>query len=231
MSGPPIGYALARCHARHAARPGALAWRRLDGARTAGQYLQLARATGLRPWLRNIGEEEHQQNVELKLRQAFRRYVTEVTGWLPAAARPAALWTARLVDLGALAYLHAGGRVQPWMADDPVLSPETDTAAPQVVVSGSDDPVAAWLEEWRARWPGPRHDPLAPRLGDILLGLVTTGQAPPAAERLRWLFRGHATDPTGIYAHLGLTLDDLRRLAGGLASRRPGQARFAEEAA
>jgi len=94
MSGPLLGYALARCHARHGDRPGAAAWRHLDGARTASQYLHFARATGLRDWLRTVSEEEPQERVELKLRHAWRRYVAEVAGWLPPAVRLAAAYLA-----------------------------------------------------------------------------------------------------------------------------------------
>lgn len=225
MSGPLLGYALARCHARHGARPGAAAWRHLDGARTAAQYLHFARATGLRDWLRTVAEEEPQERVELKLRRAWRRYVDEVAGWLPADVRPAAACLADLADLPALTYLHDGGRVQPWMADDPVLAAVLDAAPGHPAA-----PVEAWRRRWLASWPGAPRDPLARRLGEILLDLVTPGRAAEAAPRLQWLFRSHALDPVGVFAHLGLTLDDLRRLAGGLARRRPGQARFAAAA-
>jgi hypothetical protein len=227
VSGPLLGYALARCHARHGDRPGAAAWRHLDGARTAAQFLHFARATGLRDWLRTVSEEEPQERVELKLRHAWRRYVDEVAGWLPPAVRPAAACLADLADLPALTYLHGGGSVQPWMADDPALAAVLD--APRAPWHPTA-PVDAWRQRWLASWPGAPHDPLARRLGEILLDLVTPGRAAEAAPRLQWLFRSHALDPVGVFAHLGLTLDDLRRLAGGLARRRPGQARFAAAA-
>ncbi len=227
MNGTPIGYALARVHARHAMRPLPVEWRRLDGARTAAQYLNFARKTGLCHWLRSITEEETQTTVELKLRDAFRRHTVKVGVWLPAAARPAARHTARLVDLPALAHLHTGGQAQHWMYDDPVLAPLINDSAPATDMAA---PIDDWLQHWLALCPGPRFDPMAARLGRALLGLVTSPQNTFAADRLHWLFRNHALDSAGVYAYLGLILDDLLRLAGGLARRRPGQSRFEEAA-
>ncbi|MDX1594553.1 MAG: hypothetical protein R3298_09895 [Gammaproteobacteria bacterium] len=223
MSGLPVGFALARVHARHADRPTAAEWRRLDGARTAAQYLQIARRTGLKPWLRGVAEEDPQQVVELKLRAAFRRHVAEVAGWLPAEHRPAARWIARLVDLPALAHLHAGRPPQPWMDDDPVLAPFLDDPP-------ASPPFAEWLGRWRTLWPGPRRDPLAGRLGTALRDTAVPGRADAAAARLHWLFRTRVADAGGVAAYLGLVLDDLRRLAGGLARRRPGERRHLEAA-
>ena len=227
MNGTPIGYALARVHARHALRPLPAEWHRLDGARTAAQYLHFARKTGLRHWLRSINEEEAQTTAELTLRDAFRRHTVEVAGWLPATAQPAARHTGRLIDLPALAHLHTGGQAQHWMDDDPVLAPLVNDSAPATDMAA---PIDAWLKHWLALCPGPRHDNIAARLGGALLGLVTTPQTTFAAHRLHWLFRTHALDSAGVYAYLGLVLDDLLRLAGGLARRRPGQSRFEEAA-
>jgi len=227
MNGTPIGYALARVHARHASRLLPAEWRRLDGARTASQYLNFARRTGLRDWLRNVTEEHEQATVELKLHDAFRHHVVVVSGWLPTSARPAALWIGRLIDLPALTYLHAGGRALHWMDDEPALAPLIDESMPTPEMM---TPVDSWLKRWLTTWPGPHHDPIAAKLGRALLGLVTTQQTAPATERLHWYFRTHAIGPAGVYAYLGLVLDDLRRLAGGLARRRPGQSRFEEAA-
>jgi hypothetical protein len=225
MTGVPIGFALARVHARHAARPSVAEWRHLDGARTPAQYLGYARQGGLRDWLLSITEEETQAAVELKLREAYRRHVIVVASWLPRTARPPAHGISRLIDLPALAHLHAGGRAQQWMHDDPVLAPWLEETA---TVTEGAPPASKWLQAWRTRWPGRRDDPVAARLGRALLGLVTSPQAAPAAKRLHWLFRTHVLDPVGVYAYLGLVIDDLRRLAGGLARRQPGRSRFEE---
>lgn len=223
MSGLPIGFALARVHARHAERPTAVDWRRLDGARTAAQYIQFARRTGLQPWLRNVAESDAEAVAELKLREAFRRHVAEVAGWLPVEARPAAHWIARLVDLPALAHLHAGRAPLAWMHDDPALAPWLE-APPET------PPFAAWQARWDALWPGRQRDPSSERLGAALHDTVVPDHADAAATRLHWLFRTRVADACGVFAYLGLVLDDLRRLAGGLARRRPGERRHLEAA-
>jgi hypothetical protein len=227
MNGLPLGYALARVHARHAARPSAAEWRRLDGTRTPAQYLGQARRTGLSDWLRNVAEEESQAAVELKLRQAYRRHIALVTGWLPYPARTPTRHISRLVDLPALLHLHAGGRVQHWMHDDPALAPWLEEP---LITAEKMPPAAAWLQSWLADWPGRLDNPVAARLGKALLDLVASHRAAPASRRLHWQFRTHVLDPVGVYAYLGLVLDDLRRLAGGLARRRPGRSRHGEAA-
>lgn len=221
MSGVPVGFALARTHARHAQRPGANEWRRLDGVRTASQYLQYARQTGLRFWLRTVGEDQPQAEVELKLRAAFRGHALEVAGWLPAAAAPAARLIADLPDLPALDHLHRGGAPQAWMNDEPRLADalENPLTAP---------PYEAWMTQWLRL--GPRRGRSTGRLGNALRDLVIPGQASPAAARLHWIFRNRTLDAAGVYAYLGLVLDDIRRLAGGLARRRPGESRHLEAA-
>ncbi len=223
MSGLPIGFALARVHARHAARPTAADWRRLDAARLPAQYLNLARHTGLHTWLHGVDDDAAQGAVELKLRAAYRRHVAEVAGWLPGVAAPAAHLIARLTDLPALASLQRGEPAQPWMAEDPALSAalEATPTAP---------PYDTWLARWHTAWPGPRRGRQADRLGRALRDVVTRGRAADAAVRLHWIFRGRPVDVAGVYAYLGLVLDDLRRLAGGLARRHPGAARHREAA-
>lgn len=223
MSGPALGYALARAHARHAARPTAAEWRRLDGARTAAQYLQYARHTGLRHWLRTVGDDDDQATAELKLRVAFRGHADEVAAWLPSSAVPAVRLIAVLVDLPALDHLHRGGAAQPWMATDPQLGEAVENPPVQ-------PPFATWMTRWRTLAPGPRFDRQAERLGRALCDLVRPGQAASAATRLHWIFRNRMLDARGIHAYLGLVLDDLRRLAGGLARRRPGESRHLEAA-
>ena len=227
MSAAPLAYAAARVHARHGARPDGTAWRRLDGARTPAQYLHYAREAGLRRWLRTVAEDDPQGLVELKLRGVFREHVVEVAGWLPRTARPAARWIAALVDLPARAYLHAGGTPQVWMAEDPVLKPllEADTGPAE-----TEPPGTAWHARWLRLWPGAARDPVAVRLGHALHDLALGDDPPAAAARLHRLFRNHGLGVAGICAYLGLTLDDLQRLAGGLARRRPGSRRFEEAA-
>ena len=223
MSGPAVGYAQARVHARHAARPSIADWRRLDGARTAAQYLQYARHTGLRHWLRSVGDEDGQAAVELKLRVAFRGHADEVAGWLPSPAVPAVRLITTLVDLPTLEHLHRGGAPQPWMTDDPQLADALEDPPARA-------PLASWLVRWRALAPASVRDRLADRLGITLRDLVIPGRAAPAAARLHWIFRNRMLDAYGVYAYLGLVLDDLRRLAGGLARRRPGESRHLETA-
>jgi hypothetical protein len=77
---------------------------------------------------------------------------------------------------------------------------------------------------------GPRRTRSTVRLASALRDLVIPGQAPSAAARLHWIFRNRTLDAAGVYAYLGLVLDDIRRLAGGLARRRPGESRHLEAA-
>lgn len=223
MNGISVGFALARVHARHAARPTASDWRRLDAARTASQYLNYARQTGLRRWLHTVTEEETQANSELRLRTAYRHHVAEVAGWLPADSAPSARLIAELPDLPTLDHLYRGGTPQPWMSDDPRLAEALETPPVQ-------PPYATWLARWNDLWPGPRRSLLSGRIGTALRGIVTSGEAPRVAQRLHWAFRTHTLHAAGVYAYLGLVLDDLRLLAGGLARRRPGESRHEEAA-
>ncbi len=221
MSGPGIGYALARAHARHAARPSEVDWRRLDGARTASQYLQQVRQTGLNRWVRAIGDEDDQASVELKLRAAFRAHADEVAGWLPATARPATRLIGELADLPALDHLHRGGTPQAWMADDPALADAFQSTPTQ-------PPFEAWMARWRALDRAAKRARATEWLGTLLRDLVRPGRAASAAARLHWIFRNRMLDASGVHAYLGLVLDDLRRLAGGMARRRPGESRHLE---
>ena len=94
-------------------------------------------------------------------------------------------------------------------------------------------PVAAWLDEWKQRWPEASADEQGV-MGRIarefvyhtreLLAQPTEHVSGPAlrqplARRLNRAFRKDAGKIGAAFAHLGLMLLDLERLRGGLVLR------------
>jgi hypothetical protein len=226
-----LDYALARVHARHGARPTAADWQRLELAPGRQECLLAARHTGLRAWLDTVADEDDLDTGEARLRERARRYVLEVAGWLPADWQPAARWLAWLPDLEILAYLEQGGTALPWIVRDPRYAAWGEGAAGALAHAGSAaarealtaDPALTvagnWKRHWLDLWPRDGSPPAA-RLADLL---VRAGEPPwPASGMgLVRLFRDRKHACGAVFAHLGLVLGDLRRLAGLLAFRMP----------
>jgi len=228
---PPLGYALTRIHARHADRPSDSDWRRIRAARSASETLMLARSCALHRWLRNIAETDSSDTVDLKLRANYRRYIFDIYGWMPPPWQPATAWLCRLADLASIAYLERSETPLPWMFKDPGLAPWLDGHDDLARDSGLPDPTALrggrggdpamrWQLYWSTISPSTGCKVQLKRVGHWLVQL-TTGPSDRARAALNAMFRGRPLQVTAVFAHVGLVSDDLRRLSGMLARRRP----------
>ena len=244
-----FAYAGARLQARHGDRPGPGEWERLGRVADFGRYLQLARGTGLGPFVRAIGRNAGAHEVERLLRLAFRGHVAEVAAWQPAQWRAGVRWVSALAELPFLGHLLAEDGAFPWMDALPetgALARRPPEARPRALATGPLAPLApagregpTLLERWLRHWryllpaaPGAFGPPLAHLerslrrfRGEVARG---SGEAPEGhlEAELTHLFRQHTREPAGAYAHLGLTALDLERARSHLLRRRlfPGEA-------
>lgn len=245
---PKFAYAQARLQARHGTRIDAAGWRRLAGAGDLLQFLQIARAGALRPWVLSFNRDTDVHVMELWLRRQFRQYVESVADWQPAPWRDALRWTCRLQDLPALRHLISDSTVLPWMRQDEALAPfaagerqvrleaiRASDCAPMVEArdAGAARLLDGWLAHWRALWPGgPRHF-IAPleRLAGLLRrhvdAVTETRDARRAVDQREQLrhafevgFRRYTQQPAAAYFHLGLVAGDLAALRGDLVRHR-----------
>jgi hypothetical protein len=231
-----FAYAGARIQARYGALVPATQWERLQRLEGLGAFLQAARDTGLRPWLLQVDPNADAHQLEAHLRLLFRRRVAELAGWAPPPWRPAIAWTAVLPDLPAIAHRLRGGALAPWMAADARLAwlaAEGRPHAPEELKvlqpdkAAAPEPLAAWLERWRALWPGTRPDEREGLEALVRLARVTLAAAradAPAAlgalqKPLRRLFRRHTRAPAGLFIHLVLTWLELVAVRGALLRR------------
>lgn len=241
-----FAYAQARLQARHGARPNAATWRRLEGVGDLLHFLQVARATGLRPWVLHFSVRTDIHAMELSLRQQFRHYIADVASWQPVAWRKPMLWVQQLLDLPGLQHLLMGERVPAWMREDPVLKPfATDNLrarrealqdsdfAPLVDTWQAGLPLlGGWRQRWRALWPQISRTAAAPmeRLEAHLLrhlrslregGGVERSQraCEQLAEKLAYEFRRYTHQPAAALTHLALVALDLERLRAALVRR------------
>jgi hypothetical protein len=242
MSGTArFAYAQARLQARHGARPDERVWRRLETVGELGMYLEIARNTPLRHWVAGLNPAHGAHEIELTLRQQFRHYTDEVAHWLPGRWQDPVRWVRRLPDLPALQYLLTGAAAPAWMLADPELRRfASDTLAVRVQALQSSDCTAllmgwqrgdplytAWLDRWRALWPGPPR--LAAGLESLArlllrhigtLSLYSGALGAPLREtllqELNHAFRGYSFQPAAVFAHLGLVALDLQRLRARL---------------
>jgi hypothetical protein len=239
-----FAYVQARLQARHGARPDEGVWRRLDTVGELGNYLQVARNTALRPWVGGLQVSHGAHDIELSLRQQYRRYIDEVAHWMPGRWRGSVRWVRRLLDLPALQYLLTGAAAPAWMREDPELRGFTaaDTALRVQAVRSSDcavlldgwqggDPLyAAWLDHWRDLWPGSSRQAVGleslARLLRRHIGALHLYPVAPSAplregllQRLNSSFRRYSFQPAAAFAHLGLVALDLEKLRGQLLRR------------
>lgn len=243
---PHWRYAQARLQARHGDRLADADWHALEAAQSADHFIERSRATSLRRFTEQVSAGMTSHAIERVLRGAWRTYVNEVAGWLPAAWRPAASWTAPLPDLPAIDALLKGD-TPAWTKQDPALAlfTEADPArrlaalrdspfAPLLPGDGETMPLGArWARHWRALWP--EQDAADARALNALGHAVRShferlahagtqetsaphrGDLEKIATRL---FRRHAASPTAVFSHLVLTALDLERLRGGMVRRR-----------
>jgi hypothetical protein len=239
-----FAYAQVRLQARHGMRPDERAWRRLESTGEFANYLQVAHTTALRPWVAGLHSGHGAHDIELTLRQQYRRTIDEVAHWMPDAWHGPVDWVRHLPDLPALQHLLTGATAPAWMRDDPELrryafdTPEarvqalraSDCAALLTGWQRGEPLHAAWLEQWQALWPRTTRfaDGLAAlarllrrHLGALSLYPQATS-APLHARLLRelnTLFRRYSFQPAAAFAHLGLVALDVHKLRAQLLRR------------
>lgn len=240
-----FGYAQARVQARLGARVTTADWQRLNGTRELAALLQLAAATPLASWTRDLAPHLPVHALEARLRQHWRASVDEAAAWQPAAWRAAIAWLRWLPDLPALEKLARGGVPPEWMRADGVLGPLVAAEprqraarvrqlefAPLAVGFGTRPGVSdAWLAHWRRLWPADRG--AAAGLEDVMRQVRaarleldrsaagTRSQAPLARleKRVTSRLRRHPLSPVTTVAWLALVALDLLQLRGSVAVR------------
>ena len=199
-----FAYAQVRLAAGHSRRADAKGWRSLQSGHDLAHFLQLARTTGLAPWVEELNADRDAGSMEESLRRAFRAYVVLVADWVPEPWQAAFLCIGTLVETPALGEDHGG-----------------ETRLPM-----------DWLNQWRTKWPRmrrPHRDAL-----EALISIFATHHRlmqdsdPEAdgwvlraqlAESLARSFRRHTEQPAAVLSHLGLIGIDLERLRGALLRR------------
>lgn len=232
-----FAYAGARIQARYGALVPAAQWERLHRLEGVAAFLQAARDTGLRSWLLQVDPNADAHQVEAQLRLLFRRRVGELAGWAPPAWHAAIAWTAVLPDLPAIVHRLRDGAPALWMAADAQLSWLGAEGRPHVPdglkvlqpdKGAPPEPLAAWLERWRALWPGllpGEREGLEALVRLVRVALVAARADAPAAltalqKPLRRLFRRHTRAPAGLFVYLVLTWLELVAVRGALLRRR-----------
>jgi hypothetical protein len=231
---PKLAYAQARIQARHGERLSEAGWRRLESAKSAAQFLDLARSTSLAPWAGRVVADMEPHGIERGLRAAWRETVGEVADWMPAGWPAAVRLYAMLPELPIRDHLARGQPLPPWLEADEALR-----EAP-VKMTGTATVGADLLARWRESLPPLPHTEA--KAAQDLVGSFfacfkrTNGGAPafpcrpprPALEAICLrAFRRHAGSPVAVFAHLSLALLDFERFRGELLRRKlfavPGQ--------
>jgi hypothetical protein len=205
-----FAYAQARIQARHAARAEEAEWARLHGSSTLGDFLVLARATGLRRWVAHLAPSHGAREIERSLRADFNAHVAEVASWLPERWRDATRFVARLPLLPERELSSLGSAPHAERDGDRLL----------------DD----WSSRWQSLWPhvssserrslqalsdavGRHRKEMASGDGD---GWLLRAEL---ESRLLRLFRSQRERPVSVFCHLALTALELERLRGALLRR------------
>jgi hypothetical protein len=243
-----IEYAQARLQARFGARPGAVAWGRIETIRELPALFEMARTTAFRPLVAGLAPDQPVHEMEAGLRAHWRELAAEVSGWLPGPWQHAAGWFACLPDLPVIEHLLRGGAAHPWMHGDPVFGAlaEADPQARRHVVAqgplgglavdfaGDPGPTAvaeAWVATLRERLPDTAGDEALhlEALGRVLSRhrhAIVSAQPGEAeglrrllAARLEILFRRAALTPAAGLCYLALAALDFLRLRGEIVRR------------
>jgi hypothetical protein len=162
-----FSYVQVRLQSRYGQRADENVWLRLHNIHDLSSYLQVAQQTPLRQWVIGINSIHSSHEIELALRQKYRKHIDEVTGWMPAAWQQPVQWIKRLADLPVLQYLLAGGVPSHWMksdpdireftADDPALRLQAmaDAGCATLVTAWQQDKTLStgWLSDWQAMHP------------------------------------------------------------------------------
>ena len=237
-----FAYAQARIQARFACLPAEDEWQRLAASRTLASFLEEARLGSLRNWVKGFSGQSDVHDLEAGLRSLHREALEDVCGWVPAPWRDALSWTRWLVHLPLLAHLGAGGVMPAWVLRDPelcVLIGEDGALDPHRLAGAGVDalmraeqvPAAAWIAQWRCRWPrcGRETARGLEALTALLAGHVENFRriSPEATwslrkelrERLRLRLHQCTLQPQVPFIYLALTALHLERLRAALVSR------------
>jgi hypothetical protein len=237
-----FAYAQARLQARVAGLPTDADWERLAAARGLSGFLEEARAGSLRVWVKPFSGQSDTHDIEIGLRIVFREEVAAVVEWLPQRWREAVGWTRWLVLLPLFEHLARGGATPAWLKRDHDLAALLDQAAnldrerlgragAGLLLAQGGDPAAAWVAEWRRRWPA--GDAKSLRNLESLQALIARhledfrqARRETAWElrrrlraRLGLLFHRRLLEPAAAFIYLGLALLDLERLRAELVAR------------
>lgn len=261
MSGSPRwSYVQARLQARHGERLQQADWRAIEAARSIDQFIERARASPLRRFTERVDARMSSHAVERMLRDAWRTYVAEVAGWVPAPWRQAVMWTSHLPQLPIIDAL-LNGQAPQWIEQDPAFAELAETDPQKHNAALANSPLGAllalgasgspenalparWYMHWRSLWPRRRLADnrtlrvLAATINVHVERLDRAGvqetSAPyrrDLAVKLTRMFRRHSGSPAAVFCHLALVALDLERLRGDLVGRRLFEPGHAKEAA
>lgn len=237
-----FAYAQARILSRCACLPAEEEWQRLAPSRTLAAFLEEARFGSLRDWVKGFSGESDVHDLEAGLRSLFRETLDDVSGWVPTPWRDALSWTRWLAHLPLFAHLGAGGTMPGWavrdpdlrilLGDDGALEPHRlARAGVDVFMHTKQGLAAAWVVQWRYRWPRCRRG--AWRNLEAFAALLaahverfrrvspeeTWSLRKQLRERLRLSLHRHMLEPEVPFIFLALTALDLERLRAALVSR------------
>ena len=237
-------HAQVRLQVRYARLPDEAAWLRLAAARGLPAYLESARGTAISHWVGGLGAESDAHAIDETCRRVLLEGIEEVCRWVPAPWAGAVHWVRWLGHLAELQAWLAGGPAPRGGDGSPdfttLLVPGETGRAPEVVGEGApfteavragEPLLAAWVRQWRGRWPE-----MSPDTGDALEGLVrlvgrhierfpalALGDAWPARrtlrQALRYLFRRVTGSPAAVFAYLLMLALDLEHLRADLTRR------------
>ena len=243
---PGFAYAQPRLQARHGQRVSAPAWSEAETSVDLGRCLQVFRSSPLRPWIAHFTAQAEISEMERHLRDDWRDYVNEVSGWAPPDWQPSLQWSDTLLYLPMLGHLIEDHPAPQWLSTDsfvPSLAASeagslrsaiaVTALAPLADVDDAGELLPAWFSHWRSLMP--RRMPGQTRTGLAALERAALNQVRAAATsvpgssvelrnelrlRLQRLFRRHALSAVALFSHLALTALDVERLRGALIASR-----------
>jgi hypothetical protein len=239
-----FAYAQTRIQSRYGERANANVWHRLHNIHDLGSYLQTAQQTPLRHWVLGLSSTHSSHDIELALRQKYRRHVDEVAGWMPVGWQVPMRWIKRLGDLPVLQYLAGDGVALEWMKSDPDIRDFTaddsslrmqalQQSRGRVLLASwqqSGSMLPGWLSQWNRMRPRSKHfDPGLKHMEKVVhqqlhLQAKQQGVALPTdyelmTDQLRKVFRRYAFQPTAVCAYLVIVALDLHHLRSDLMMR------------
>jgi hypothetical protein len=243
---PGFAYAQPRLQARHGQGVSAPAWSEAETSIDLGRCLQVLRSSPLRPWIAHLTAQAHISDIERHLRDDWRDYVNEVSGWAPPDWKPSLQWLTAVLYLPLLGHLIEGFPAPQWLSTDsfvPGLAASeagslqsaiaVTALAPLARVEDAGELLPAWIDHWRSLMPA--RMPRQTRTGLAALERAALDQVEAAATsmpgdraelrnefrlRLQRLFRRHALSAVALFSHLALTALDVERLRGALIASR-----------